>query len=233
MSFKPDKKLSAALGHVFEDTGLLERALTHPSATANSPHTFGYERLEFLGDRVLGLVIADFLWRRYPEEAEGAMSRRLVSMVRTETLALVGAQIRVGDHLIMASGEDSSGGRESQSNLADSMEAVIAAIFLDGGLKAAAKFIDRYWTPLMEGHIEPPREPKTSLQEWAQARGLARPRYRTIARSGPPHKPVFTVEARVADLPAVTAVASSKRAAEREAAADLLKLAEAQDRKKS
>ncbi len=226
MTFTPDPDLIAALGHDFREPSLLERALTHPSAIASSPHTFGYERLEFLGDRVLGLVIAEFLWRRYPEEAEGSMSRRLVAMVRTETLALVGQQIGLGAHLILANGEDLSGGRESISNLANSMEAVIAAIYLDAGLEAATAFIDRYWSPLMEGHIKPPREPKTALQEWAQARGIERPRYRIVERKGPPHRPVFTVEALVAGLPPARGEATSKRAAERLAAAELLEHAE-------
>jgi ribonuclease-3 len=141
-----------------------------------SGNLISYERLEFLGDRVLGLIIAKLLFQRFPAEPEGDLARRLAALVRKETLA---------------------GGAENPSVLADACEAVIGALYLDGGLAAAERFVLSYWTPFLEAEDTPPQDAKTALQEWAQGRALPLPAYREVARNGPPHEPHFTVEVRV------------------------------------
>ena len=214
------RTLAELIGHRFADEALLRRAITHPSALSETEPS--YERLEFLGDRVLGLVIADRLMQRYPEEAEGDLSRRHTALVRSETLAGVAADIGLGDYLIMARGEDEAGGRQNPALLADACEAVIAALYRDGGLPAAAQFIDAHWLSRMEADIEPPLDAKTALQEWAQARGRPVPCYRVLDSKGPDHSPTFTVEARGDGLPPAKGSGPSKRAAEQAAAAMLL-----------
>ena len=217
-------ELGERLGHRFVKPALLTEALTHRSAVvANGPYKYGYERLEFLGDRVLGLVIADLLLERFPNESEGALARRFNALVQGETLADVAAEIDLGAHLIMAPGEDQAGGRDNKSILSDVCEAVIAALFLDGGLEAATQFIRRYWTPMLIQAKRPKRDGKTRLQEWAQSRGLLLPDYQTLSRDGPPHNPIFVVRVIVAGAGEADGQGSSKRMAE-QAAADALLL---------
>jgi ribonuclease III len=234
-AFATDDDLTLRIGHAFGRPALLTEALTHPSAVApHGPVARGkgrrrsvqrhYERLEFLGDRVLGLVIADMLWHRFENEPEGPMTRRMADLVRRETVARVALDIGLDRHLVLSSSEAAAGAARNPSILADVCEAVIAAIYLDGGLSAATTFIRRWWEPLIDETAAPPRDPKTRLQEWAQARGLGLPAYRVIATEGPDHAPRFTVAARVAQSDEVSATASSKRAAEAEAAAALLAL---------
>ncbi|HVC57218.1 MAG TPA: ribonuclease III [Stellaceae bacterium] len=225
-------ELALLIGHHFARPELLAEALTHPSALpplrqgrrrmrrgARPRH---YERLEFLGDRVLGLVIADLLWRRFADEPEGDLTRRLTHLVRRSALARVAAAIGVERYLLLSPAEAASGAARNPGILADVVEAVIAAIYLDGGFAASFAFIERFWEPLLADMTAPPRDPKTSLQEWAQARGLPLPDYQLIATSGPDHAPQFTVAVRVAGLAEASAVASSKRAAETGAAAALI-----------
>ena len=220
--------LAQTIGHVFARPALLAEALTHSSALAQSRgksrrHAVQrhYERLEFLGDRVLGLVIADLLWHRFESEPEGPMTRRMADLVR-ETVARVALEIGLERHLVLSPSEAAAGAARNPSILADVCEAVIAAIYLDGGLPAAAAFIRRWWEPLVDGMDGAPRDPKTRLQEWAQARGLGLPAYRLVATEGPDHAPRFTVAASVAQSDEASATASSKRVAEAEAAAALL-----------
>lgn len=217
------------LGHDFARPELLEEALTHPSAlnlerrrSRRRPARRGYDRLEFLGDRVLGLVVADLLWRRFADEPEGLLTRRLTQLVRRETLARVARSIGLGHHLVLSRAELAAGAAANPGILADACEAVIAAIYLDGGFVAAAGFVGRLWEPLIGETGMPPADPKTALQEWAQARGRGLPVYELVATSGPDHAPQFTVTARVAGADGVRATASSKRAAEAGAAALLL-----------
>ncbi len=223
--------LSEMLCHRFARPELLSEALTHASAVARqrgrrgagqSRAGQGYERLEFLGDRVLGLIVAELLWRRFPGEAEGALTRRHTQLVRRETLARIARSIGLGHHLILSPGEDLARTREVAGVLGDVCEAVIAALYLDGGLAAAERFIHRHWAPLIEADAAPPRDPKTALQEWAQARGYALPRYETVKIEGPAHERRFTVTVSVADLEPESAAGTSKRAAEVAAAAALL-----------
>src|SRR5580704_15867262 len=223
-------ELVRSIDHEFARPELLAEALTHPSALERQrrkgrfrPAQQGYERLEFLGDRVLGLIVADLLWRRHPDEPEGHLTRRMTHLVRREALARVATAIGLDRHLVLSRSEAAAGAARNPSILADVCEAVLAAIYLDGGFAAAFAFVERWWRPLIAEIEAPPRDPKTALQEWAQARGLGLPAYRVIETSGPDHAPRFTVAARVAQSDEASATASSKRAAEAEAAAALLK----------
>jgi ribonuclease-3 len=218
-----------AIGHVFARPELLTEALTHPSAIVpprrqgrrRARLSHGYERLEFLGDRVLGLVVADLLWRRFDSESEGDLTRRMTHLVQRDALARVALAIGLDRHLLLSQSEAAAGAARNPGILADVCEAVIAAIYLDGGFDAACAFVLRWWEPLIAMEA-PPRDPKTALQEWAQARGLGLPAYRLIDTTGPDHAPQFTVAARVAELEEASATASSKRAAEAGAAAALM-----------
>jgi ribonuclease-3 len=223
--------LAQAIGYVFTRPEILREALTHPSALAarhsrgrrgRHPSHRSYERLEFLGDRVLGLVIADLLWRRFESEPEGHLTRRLTHLVRGKALARVAETIGLGAHLLMSPAEKIAGVAANPGILADVCEALIAAIYLDGGFEAASDFIRRFWQPLIDEMEGPPRDPKTALQEWAQARTLPLPTYELVGTSGPDHALRFTVAAKLAGHDSVTATASSKRAAEATAAELLL-----------
>lgn len=213
--------LAARLGYAFKNPGLLAQALTHPSAAVVPGQS--YERLEFLGDRVLGLVVADLLLSNFPDEAEGALARRLAQLVRRETLAQVASELDFGRHLILARSERHAGEEANPALLADACEAVIAALYLDGGLAAARAFLEPLWTPLLAADRTPPQDAKTTLQEWAQGRGMPLPEYREVRREGPPHEPVFMVEVTVQGQPPAAGEGRSKRLAEQEAAGALLR----------
>ena len=212
--------LAQSLGHDFGRPDLLTEALTHPSVEPEDRGTarHGYQRLEFLGDRVLGLLIAEWLFERFGSEAEGALARRYSALVRAETLAEVAHAIGLGRFLRLSAAELEQGGRDKAAILADACEAVIAALYLDGGLDAARRFVRREWQDLIERDIRPPKDPKTALQEWAQARHLPLPRYDVVTRVGADHAPVFEVQVAIDGYPPTTGRASSKRGAEREAA---------------
>ncbi|MFO1057791.1 MAG: ribonuclease III [Dongiaceae bacterium] len=213
--------LETALGHAFADPGLLIQALTHPSIGRGGP-AGGYERLEFLGDRVLGLVVADLLYRGFPDATEGALARRFAQLVRRESLARVAAAIDLAPHIRLSRGEAESGGRDNAGLLADCCEAVIGALWLDGGLEAAAPLIQRFWVPMIAEAATPPQDARTALQDWAQARALPLPSYRTVGESGPPHDPTFVVAVAVEGQPPAEGTARSKRAAATAAAAAML-----------
>ena len=222
MGRRPDP-LEEVLGHRFSRPDLLRQSLVHSSVTATRrDRARSNERQEFLGDRVLALVIADLLYHRFPGEDEGALARRHAALVRREALARVAEAIGLAQHIVMSEGEEETGGRANSALLADTCEAVIAALYLDGGLWAAALFIRRQWQPLIDESKAPPVDAKTLLQEWAQARGLPLPAYREVAREGPAHAPVFSVAVSVEGLAPVTATGASKRAAEQAAAEVLL-----------
>ncbi|MGB0410716.1 MAG: ribonuclease III [Pikeienuella sp.] len=218
-----DKTLAAAaagLGHKFARIALLDQALTHPSAS--SPARPDNQRLEFLGDRVLGLVIAEALIARHPAEAEGTLAPRLNDLVRKETCAEIAAEVGIDGWLRLGKSESTTGGRRKVTLLGDAMEAVIAAVYLDGGMDAAKAMILRLWKKRIAEQGEAPRDAKTALQEWAQGRGMAPPRYETLARTGPDHAPIFTIAAKLETGETATADAKSKRIAEQAAAAALL-----------
>jgi ribonuclease-3 len=220
--------LETLLGHKFNQQELLEQSLVHSSmARSHAARMLSNERLEFLGDRVLGLVVADMLFKRFPEEEEGALSRRHVALVRRESLATVGHTIGLKTYIQMSRGEEGAGGRNNPSIVANTCEAVIAALYLDGGIQAASNFIQRYWSPLLIEDPEPPKDAKTALQEWVQKRSLELPVYVETDRAGPAHAPTFTVKVSVTGLGAKAATGTSKRAAEQAAASALLIVANA------
>ena len=207
------------IDHGFSDPDLLRVALTHRSAAKGKDAlSGGNERLEFLGDRVLGLVVADMLYTRFGREREGAMAKRFVALVRRETLARVAIQIHLGDHIQMAKGERAAGADTNPAILSDCMEAVIAALYLDGGLEPARSFIEKLWTPLLDEDNKPPQDAKTQLQEWLQGRGKPLPKYEMVGREGPAHAPIFTIELTTSDGDSVSAEGKSKREAEQIAA---------------
>jgi ribonuclease III len=211
--------LEEKLGHHFSDRDLLKRALTHASAISAPSN----ERLEFLGDRVLGLVVAETLHARHLEESEGPLTVRLHALVRAEACAKVAETAGLSDYVHLG-GPEFDSARAKAAILSDVCEAVIAALYLDGGMAAARQFIERYWAELFEdpGQGQEMRDAKTRLQEWAQGRGLPAPAYRETARSGPAHAPRFVVEAVVQGLAPEQGEGGSKREAEQEAAAKLL-----------
>ena len=204
--------LQASLDYSFEDLAVLQRALTHSSADFDDDN----ERLEFLGDRVLGLAVAELLLDNFPNENEGDIGRRFAELVRAETLTQIGRAVGIDGSISLA------GGAANDGIIADATEAVIAALYIDGGYPVAVRFIERHWAPLILQSDAPPRDAKTTLQEWSQARGLGLPKYRDIAREGPDHEPLFTVEATVSGHEAARAQGNNKRAAEQEAAALVL-----------
>ena len=213
-------RLMEVLDHRFGEPALLERAVTHPSASgAARPDN---QRLEFLGDRVLGLIVAEALLDAYPDEAEGTIAPRFNALVRRETLADVAVEIGLGRFLRLGRSESTGGGRKKTAILADAMEAVIAALYLDGGPAAARRFILVRWRTRIDALATAPTDAKTRLQEWAQGRGMALPLYTVTGREGPDHAPRFTVAAHIDTGETAEGAAASKKQAEQVAAAALL-----------
>jgi ribonuclease-3 len=210
--------LERKLAYVFEDKTLAERALTHVSASSGP----SYQRLEFLGDRVLGLAVAELLYAAFPKSQEGELSRRLSDLVRGETCADLAAAWHLGPHLKLSKGEIQHGGRKNRSILADVFEAVLGAVFIDGGYEAAKAVVQRAYGERLTAREKPVHDPKTALQEWAQGRGLPTPSYEVVEQSGPDHKPLFRIAARVPPLEDALGQGNSKRIAEQEAAESLL-----------
>ncbi len=228
---EPGKKSAAAqdlaglqdiLGHRFEKPQILIQALTHSSSTRD--RLDANERLQFLGDRVLGLVLAGLVLEAFPGEKEGEIAYRFSALARSESLTRVAEGIGLAPHIELSPGEEEAGGRQNASILADCCEAVIAALFLDGGLEAAETFIHHHWRPLMDEEPAPPKDAKTMLQEWAQAQGLPLPEYKVTEEQGPAHAPRFTVEVTVHEKKPASGRGPSKRAAEQAAAEALLAL---------
>jgi ribonuclease-3 len=220
----PSRPLQDRLGHRFADPALLDQALTHRSVTGQSANPnakrFTNERLEFLGDRVLGLVIADLLLKKFAAENEGQLAQRLAALVAQPTLVAVARELDLGPHVRAAAGQDAE---DTDAILADACEAVIGALYLDGGLAVAAAFVARHWGPRMDAAVAPPKDAKSALQEWAQGRGLPLPGYRVIDQAGPDHAPSFTVGVSVEGFAEVEGRGRSKRQAETAAAAAFVK----------
>jgi len=214
---EPKDTLSSRLGHAFHDKSLLARALTHASADTVRSN----ERLEFLGDRVLGLVVADKLHRLYPDDPEGVLALKLNALVRREACAAAAERAGLADHVVLAASEAASGGRRKSAILAGVCEAVIAALYLDGGYDIARVFIERYWDDAFAKLGADMRDAKTALQEWAQARRDA-PVYKLVGREGPDHAPRFVVEVTIKSEGSATGEGNSKREAEQAAARTLL-----------
>jgi ribonuclease-3 len=215
--------LEERISYRFKDGALLDCALTHISALKGSRNRAGsYQRLEFLGDHVLGLVISDVLFRAFPKADEGELSRRLADLVRKETCAEIAVTIELGAAIKLGSSEANAGGRKRPAILADVCEALIGAVYLDGGYPAAEGLVERLWQVRMQAKAQPLRDSKTVLQEWAQARGLPTPAYREVARTGPDHSPVFCVAVQLPNFVPAEGSGRSKRAAEQAAAAAML-----------
>jgi ribonuclease-3 len=215
--------LEQLLGWRFRNPELLRSALRHSSLggrSGQSAHHF--DRFEFLGDRVVGLVAAELLLERHPDDREGAVARRHATLVNRESLARMARAINLARFLILSPGEAKAGGGDNPAVLSDAFEAVVAALYLDGGLEPARTFLAAQFEPLIDGMRAPPRDAKTALQEWAQGHGFRLPAYRTLEMSGPAHRPRIVVEVQIEGLAHETAQGSSRRAAEQTAAAALL-----------
>ena len=219
------ERAEALLDHHFSNRSILLEALTHRSAThprrRGNRHTNSNERLEFVGDRVLGLVIAEWLIERFPAEQEGALGRRHAHLVSRQVLAEIADRAGLADALEIGPNEARAGVAQLATVLSDGMEAAIGALYLDGGLPAARRFVRAAWAAELDAMGEPPKDAKTELQEWLMARGLPLPVYRVSARSGPPHAPEFVMVVSGGGKEG-TGTAGNKRLAERDAAADLL-----------
>jgi len=215
-------ELEQRLGYAFSDHDDVERALTHASRRKQGAELFHYERLEFLGDRVLGLAVADLLHRKFPDAREGELSLRYNAAVNAETLAEIADEL--GLHEFIRTGDDIKQvtAKRMKNLRADVLEAVIAAIYLDGGLESAAEFVRRVWRSRLSKSAPARRDSKTELQEWAHAQKRDAPAYRIISREGPDHDPRFTVSVIVGELAETVGKGQSKRAAEQDAARRML-----------
>lgn len=211
------------VGHSFKDRDLLTRAFTHPSALqAGDPGLSSNQRLEFLGDRVLGLVIAERLFTRRRTEREGSLAPRLNRLVSKTACANAIRHMALGQYVLMSPNEIEQGGRERESTLGDLCESVVAALYLDSGLTRARAFIERAFQPQLNSTGQRLKDPKSLLQEWAQSNGYDLPKYRTLKREGPDHAPKFEVQVRIGSALSETAVDKSKQNAERAAASKLI-----------
>jgi ribonuclease-3 len=226
-----DVDLAEGIGHAFARAELLAEALTHRSALDRQPElkaTFpnGNERLEFLGDRVLSLAMSDLLLRRFPHEREGELARRHSALVKAATLAAIAEEIGIARHVRLGDSEKSADGEVKPTILADAVEALLGAVFLDGGFDKASACVAKLWGKRIDEHLSAPLDAKTGLQEWAQARRLPLPDYREVGREGPPHAPVFVVDVTVKGHEPARGRGGSKREAERLAATVLLQRVE-------
>lgn len=218
MTERPSAETIAALtGAEPGDLDLYHQALTHGSSGAGD-----YQRLEFLGDRVLGLVIASELFRRFPKAAEGELSSRLHALASGETCARIAQRMGLSAHVRFGAQAISDGGRHSDNVAADVLEALIGALWLDQGEAAARAFIVRLWSEMITGQVDAPKHPKAALQEWALARKRRPPEYRLVRREGPDHAPRFRVAVAIGQLAEAEGEGASKQAAEKAAAAALL-----------
>jgi ribonuclease-3 len=224
--------LSSIIEYNFNAEMLLEKALTHPSLSRQKQEdkqVFNYERLEFLGDGVLGLIIAELLFMMFPQENEGHLAKRHAALVRGETVTEIARSLEIGRFMRLSEGEEQTGGRENASNLENTLEAIIGAIYLDGGIEPSKKFVLKHWTSRAKAMKAPPKDPKTALQEWAQSRKLPIPEYKAIDVQGPAHAPIFTIEVTVKGTLPQQATGISKKLAEKKAAAALLAIVERED----
>lgn len=220
--YKRIAALEERIGYVFKDRKLAERALRHSSYGDGNSQLPNNERLEFLGDRVLGLLTARALYD-YSKEPEGTLARRLNALVRKETCAKIARNLGVGDAILISPSEEKQGGREKKSILGDACEALIAALYIDGGMEAAQAFYDTHWMPEFEVVVsKSAKDPKTKLQEMAMASGHGLPSYTVVERKGPDHQPLFVIEVEVSGVGAARGTGKSKRDAERYAARHLI-----------
>jgi len=215
--------LYTLLGHEFAQPDLLEEALSHPSLDRRREGGRDYQRLEFLGDRVLGLIISTALYRDDPGADEGGLAVRFNTLVRRETVADAARLIGLGQHMMLGKSEARQGGRDKPAILADVCEAVIGALYLDAGLAVAEAFVLRYWSEFMVNSSRVEKDPKTQLQEFLQGRSGKPPRYKVVSREGPDHAPVFTVEVRAEGASTGSGQGGSRQEAEKASARDMLR----------
>ncbi|MDI9639795.1 ribonuclease III [Geitlerinema splendidum] len=204
------KNFEANLNYQFKNPSLLKKALTHPSALPPGQGV-DFERLEFLGDRVLGLVMARWLFEKFSKESEGSLATRFANLVRKETLLKVASAIQLEDVMVMKDETSSSQKKRLETLLADGCEALIGALYLDDGLEIAQVFIHHFWEPFLEENLPPPQDPKSALQEWVQSQGKKHPQYELISSSGPAHAPDFIIEVSVEGLAPARGKGSSKK----------------------
>lgn len=218
--FKPRKfkQLERSLGHKFKNQDLLERALTHASMRGGKKAKRDNERLEFIGDRVLGLAVVEAVSKKLPDAREGDLARRYNALVKGATCARIGRELDLGDFMILSGSEESSGGRKKDNILADAVEAVLGAVFVDAGFDVARKVVLKLWQPLLDEGSANVSDAKSVLQEWAQGRGLSLPRYVEVARDGPDHAPNFTTKVHIKGHEPAVGTGRSKRHAEQDAA---------------
>lgn len=217
----PFTTLETRIGYRFNDRALLVNALTHSSSG-----TCNYERLEFLGDRVLNLIMADELYHRFPEEKEGDLAKRHAALVQGKMLADIARTLELGAVMQFSDAERAAGGAENENILGDAVESLLGALYIDAGLDQCRRIVAELWGDAVNIMLTPPRDPKTGLQEWAQARGLPLPAYALVGQTGPDHAPVFEIQVTVEGYPPALATGSSRRRAEKDAAAALLAILE-------
>jgi ribonuclease-3 len=217
-STKHKNSLEQKIGYTFRQRGLLEEAMTHPSCAK----PYNNQRLEFLGDTVLGLMVGTLIYRLFPKEKEGDLAKRQAALVCGESLVRYAKEFDLAQHMVLADGEAIGGGRDNPTNIEDFVEALFGAVYLDGGLNAVEQTFLPYWEKQAGLVKAPPKDPKTALQEWAQARAKPLPEYRLVASDGPAHAPMFTIEVSIDDGTVFSSTAGTKRLAEREAARMLL-----------
>ena len=210
-------KAEECISYQFKDKGLLQLALTHSSLSDAN-----YERLEFLGDRVLGIIIAEDIYKRFETEQEGSLARRLSALVRKETLAEISVESGLSQFVIVSEHEKIGAVYENESVFADVVESVLGALYLDGGLDVCRTYIETNWGARLQTLAKPVADPKTALQEWLQGRGMSVPHYVVIEKNGPDHAPEFTIEVQIEGVPHISAMGNSKREAEKKAAKKML-----------
>jgi len=212
--------ISKIINYRFKNDAILEEALTHPSLNKRNSknQTENYERLEFLGDSILNMIVSAILFKLFPEEREGALAKRKTDLVCGSTIANVAKEIKLGDFIIMNNSERCNGGKCNLKNLENALEALIGAIYTDGGFKNVERFVTQHWEKLAKDMLIPPQDPKTSLQEWTQKNKLPLPEYELAKQTGPAHNPEFTISIRTENYGEVSACASSKKVAEQKAA---------------
>lgn len=211
-------RLEEKIDYTFKSQDLLQLSLTHSSTGSE----YNYERLEFLGDRVLGLVVAHMIFETFPEEKEGDLAKRHAALVQGKMLAKVARDINLGEIIQLSEAERNAGGADNDNILADSLESIIGALYLDGGLDASKKVITALWQNYIHVMTEPPQDPKTALQEWAQARSLNLPAYEITSREGPDHAPLFEITVSLDGHGSEKATGTSRRKAEKKAAEKML-----------
>ncbi|EKE09630.1 MAG: hypothetical protein ACD_16C00130G0035 [uncultured bacterium] len=215
------KSLEDNLKYTFKNPSFLKKALAHPSALPPGQGV-EFERLEFLGDRVLGLVIASWLFKKFPKDAEGDLAKRFTNLVRKEALLKIASIINLQQFMLIKHETSSSQKKRLETLLADGCEALIGALYLDGGLEVARSFIHRFWDQSFIEDISAHIDPKSALQEWSQGHSKKHPHYSVLSSSGPAHAPHFIVQVHVEGFEAVKGEGSSKRLAEKDAALHLL-----------